>query len=151
MMDKIVVYDDSLKDEVFAFTDACFRDVGKAFEPDGRHSFYNDIEHEFDRFWCLLSNGAVAGTVAIRREDETTAELKAMYLSPDLRGKGYGYKMLEVAVGYCKDSGYERIVLDSISSYKSALHLYEKYGFKYIERYNDNRKADVFMEYRICE
>ena len=55
--------------------------------------------------------------------------------------------MLEMAVDYCRDSGYERIVLDSISSYTSALHLYEKYGFKYIDRYNDNQKADVFMEY----
>lgn len=146
-MAKIVVYDESLKEEVFAFTDTCFRDVGKTFDPKGRHAFYNDIEHEFDRFWCLLSDGVVKGTVAIRREDETTAELKAMYLSPDLRGKGYGYQMLEMAVDYCRDSGYERIVLDSISSYTSALHLYEKYGFKYIDRYNDNQKADVFMEY----
>ena len=41
----------------------------------------------------------------------------------------------------------ERIVLDSMSEYAAALKLYEKYGFTHIERYNENQKADVFMEY----
>lgn len=146
-MEQIVVYNGSLKSEVFKFTDKCFAGIGKAFEPDGRHSFYNDIENEFDCFWCLLSDGKVAGTVAVRRQDDTTAELKAMYLSRELRGKGCGYKLLDLAVTYSKEKGYKRIVLDSMSKYEAALRLYEKYGFKCISRYNDNQKADVFMEY----
>lgn len=147
MMEQIVVYTESLKSEVFRFTDKCFAEIGKAFEPDGRHSLYNDIEKEFDRFWCLLSDDKVAGTVAIRKEDDTTAELKAMYLYKDLRGKGYGYKLLDLAMTYSKEKGYKRVVLDSMSKYDAALRLYEKYGFKRIDRYNDNQKADVFMEY----
>ena len=56
MMEQIVVYTDSLKESVFEFTDKCFLEIGKTFEPEGRHSFYNEIEKEFDRFWCLLSD-----------------------------------------------------------------------------------------------
>ena len=147
-MEQIAVYSKELKKDVFEFTDRCFAGIGKAFEPDGRHSFYNDIENEFDRFWCLISDGKVAGTVAVRKDDEDTAELKAMYLDKDLRGKGYGLKLLELAVDYSRKKGYKRIVLDSMSKYGAALRLYEKYGFKRIERYNDNVKADVFIEYR---
>jgi ribosomal protein S18 acetylase RimI-like enzyme len=55
--------------------------------------------------------------------------------------------MLDLAVNYCKDRGYKRIVLDSMSSYTDALRLYKRYGFNETERYNDNQKADVFMEY----
>ncbi|MBO4494569.1 MAG: GNAT family N-acetyltransferase [Clostridiales bacterium] len=146
-MERIEIYNASLKDDVFTFTDECFRSVGKEFEPDGRHAFYNDIEKYFDRFWCLLSEGRVLGTVAVKRLDETTSELKALYLSPELRGKGYGYKLLDLAVLYAREKGYKRIVLDSMSHYTAALNLYEKYGFTCIKRYNDNQKADVFMEY----
>ena len=147
-MERIEIYNASLKDAVFAFTDACFRSVGKEFEPDGRHTDYNDIKTHFDRFWCLLSENKVLGTVAVKRLDETTSELKALYLAPELRGKGYGYKMLDLAVLFAREKGYKRIVLDSMSKYDAALKLYEKYGFTHIGRYNDNQKADVFMEYR---
>jgi len=146
-MEKIEIYNDSMKEAVFAFTDACFRSVGKEFEPEGRHSDYNDIGKKFDRFWCLLSDEKVLGTVAVKCLDETTSELKALYLSPELRGKGYGYKLLDLAVLFATEKGYKRIVLDSMSKYTAALKLYEKYGFTHIARYNENQKADVFMEY----
>ena len=146
-MEQIVIYNESLKDEVFVFTDRCFLELGKSFEPDGRHSFYNDIENEFDCFWCVLSEDKVTGTVAVKPFDDKTAELKAMYLSKELRGKGLGHKLLDIAVQYSKEKGYKRMVLDSMSKYESALRLYEKYGFRRISRYNDNNKADVFMEF----
>ena len=37
-MERIEIYNASLKDDVFTFTDECFRSVGKEFEPDGRHA-----------------------------------------------------------------------------------------------------------------
>ena len=35
--------------------------------------------------------------------------------------------------------------LDTLSSSKRAVHLYEKAGFEQTERYNDNYTADIFM------
>jgi len=144
---EIVSYSESMKESVFEFTDLCFRELGKTFEPNGRHSFYNNISNEFDCFWCLLSDGKVTGTAAVKRIDNSTAELKALYLLPELRGRGYGYKLLDRAVCFSKEKGYKRVVLDSISAYSDALKLYEQYGFRHIERYNKNNYADVFMEY----
>lgn len=145
----IVDYSDSLEKDVFGFTDDCFARLGKAFEPQGRHSFYNDIPGIFDHFWCLISDGCVKGTVAVKRMDDSTAELKALYLASELRGKGYGHKLLDTAVSYAKESGYKRVVLDSMAIYEDALRLYEGYGFKHIPRYNDNCYADIFMEYSL--
>ena len=142
---KMVPYEEKLKDSVFAFTEKCFEELGKKFEPDGRHSFYNDIEGYFEVFFCLTVGDRVAGTVAVKRLDDHTAELKALYLSKELRGRGYGKKLLDEAVGSAMKLGFKSIVLDSMSKYKEALRLYEKAGFKYIERYNDNQYADVFM------
>lgn len=146
MEENIVVYDDRYKESDFSFTDRCFRELGKAFEPEGSHFFYNDIGKEFDSFWCLLSGGGVAGTVALRRLDVETAELKALYLESKLRGKGLGFRLLDTAVSAAREKGYRRVVLDSMSGYEAALSLYEKYGFRRTGRFNDNQHADVFME-----
>ena len=42
---RMVLYDRAYKQQVFDFTKDCFEELGKSFEPDGRHSFYNDIEN----------------------------------------------------------------------------------------------------------
>ena len=90
---EIVHYEDSLKDSLFAFYSECFPGVGKPFEPEGRHEFYNHIPEYFEQFWCLVEDGTVLGSVAIRRFSDDTAELKALYLSEKLRGQGWGYKI----------------------------------------------------------
>ena len=145
----ITEYKPELKDEVFRFTTECFEELGKAFEPDGRHDFYNHIEDHFEGFWCLVDSGRVIGTVAIAKLDEATAELKALYLDNSYRGKGLGYKLLDKAVDFARSSGYKRVVLDSMSKYESVARLYRKYGFTDTARYNDNQYADVFMEMRL--
>lgn len=142
----ITQYDDSLKESLFKFYDECFPKIGKPFEPDGRHDFYNRIPEFFDSFWCLADEGTVKGSVAIRRFSEDTAELKALYLAEELRGKGFGHKLFDTAITYAREQGYRRVVLDSMKSYEDARRLYDRYGFKEIASYNDNTFAEVFME-----
>ena len=170
---RLVPYSESLKESLFCFTAGCFEELGKKFEPDGRHGFYNDIENEFDVFYCLVLDEEVIGTVGLKKVDVRAAgkkidegavdlkndectvglkqtgaravELKAMYLDRSYRGKGYGRMLMDKAVEEAKRLGYECIVLDSMSKYEDALRLYERAGFRRIERYNDNIHADVFM------
>lgn len=142
---ELIPYNDSYKQQVFDFTCTCFEELGKKFEPSGRHSFYNDIDNEFEVFFCLVDQEKVIGTVALKKVDDYTVELKAMYLDRDYRGKGLGRRLMDKAVDEAKRLGFKSIVLDSMSQYKDALRLYEKTGFKMTERYNDNVYADVFM------
>lgn len=142
----IVSYDASYKKRVFDFTDRCFAKLGKKFEPDGRHSFYNDIENVFDVFYCATDKENVVGTVALKKIDDYTAELKALYLDEDYRGQGIGSSLIRIVIGEAKIRGYKCIVLDSMKQYEDARRLYEKFGFEDCERYNDNTYADVFMK-----
>ena len=142
---RIVLYDKVYKQAVFDFTKDCFSELGKSFEPDGRHSFYNDIENEFIAFYIGLEDDTVIGTVALKRLYDDTAELKSLYLSKEHRGKGFGKKLLDTVIKKASKEGIKYIVLDSMSKYKAALHLYESVGFIPIERYNDNVYADIFM------
>ena len=149
MSPEIVHYEDSIKDSLFAFYSECFPGVGKPFEPEGRHEFYNRIPEHFEQFWCLVEDGTILGSVAIRRFSDDTAELKALYLSEKLRGQGWGYKLLDLAVKYAREQGYKRVCLDSMRSYTAARRLYDKFGFKEIESYNNNTFAEVFMELKL--
>ena len=146
----IVPYKEKYKHSVFEFTDTCFKELGKEFEPAGRHSFYNDIEKSFEVFYCVVSeednDNNVFGTVGLKKINNDTVELKAFYLHKDLRGKGLGKRMLDTVVSEAKGLGYSSIVLDSMSKYKAAQRLYEKVGFVNTEKYNDNQYADVFMK-----
>ena len=143
---ELVQYKEEYKQRVFDFTDRCFEELGKKFEPEGRHYFYNDIEKSFEVFYCLLDEEKVIGTVALKKIDEYTVELKALYLDKAYRGQHLGSRLVKAVVDEAGKLGYKSIVLDSMSKYKDALRLYEKYGFKNTERFNDNIYADVFMK-----
>ncbi|MBO9620404.1 MAG: GNAT family N-acetyltransferase [Niabella sp.] len=82
----------------------------------------------------------------VRRWDDKTAELKRMYIDPVYRGQKLGARLIAIALETALQLGYERMVLDSVSSMKAAIHLYESFGFRKIEPYRFNPFDDaVFM------
>ena len=93
----------------------------------------------------------ILGTTAVRnlKQLESTCELKRMYVLRNFRRLGLGQKLLDIAIDFAKSVGYSRIVLDSSKALHAARALYIKNGFVDIPRYNDNYRADVFMERRL--
>ena len=93
----------------------------------------------------------IVGTTAVRilKQFESTCELKRMYVSSDFRQLGLGQKLLDIAIEFAKNIGYSRMVLDSSKMLYAARALYLKNGFVDIPRYNDNYRADVFMEKKL--
>ena len=93
----------------------------------------------------------ILGTTAVRnlKQFESTCELKRMYVLRDFRQLGLGQKLLDIAIDFAKSVGYSRIVLDSSKALHPARALYLKNGFVDIPRYNDNYRANVFMERRL--
>ena len=90
----------------------------------------------------------IVGTTAVRnlKQFESTCELKRMYVLKEFRQLGLGQKLLDIAIDFAKNIGYSRMVLDSSKMLYAARALYLKNGFVDIPRYNDNYRADVFME-----
>jgi GNAT superfamily N-acetyltransferase len=93
----------------------------------------------------------ILGTTAVRnlKQFESTCELKRMYVLRDFRRSGVGQKLLDIAIEFAKSVGYSRIILDSSKALHPARALYLKNGFVDIPKYNDNYRADVFMERRL--
>ena len=119
-----------------------------------------EIYNKSDRrcFWVAESIAAnkiqrqkIVGTTAVRnlKQFESTCELKRMYVLNEFRRLGLGQKLLDTAIDFAKIVGYSRMVLDSSKTLYAARALYLKKGFVDIPRYNDNYRADVFMERKL--
>tara|TARA_R100001143_G_C3349545_1_gene128722 strand:+ start:351 stop:830 length:480 start_codon:yes stop_codon:yes gene_type:complete len=119
------------------------------FKPESYHADLRRIPEVYQsrggEFWLLLDKDRVIGTVALRCLEPGVVELKRMNVHDDFQGQGLGHVMMDTALKHAREQGFRRMLLDSIRTKGPALHLYDKYGFTEIERYNDNPHADIFM------
>jgi carbonic anhydrase len=86
---------------------------------------------------CKSDEGYV-GCVAVRPNEALVAELKRMYVKPAFQKQRVGQELLERALLFCKQVGYERVRLDTLNTMKPAMRLYEKNGFVTIPAYYQN-------------
>lgn len=104
-------------------------------DPAGTDEDITDIEAHYLARGGLFelietADGTLLGTVGLYpMDDKTTVELRKMYLSPKLRGKGVGKQTLQRMVERSKELGFKKIYLETASILKEAVGLYEKFGF----------------------
>jgi putative acetyltransferase len=75
-------------------------------------------------------NDKLLGTVGLYPMDDKTIELRKMYFSKDLRGKGVGKQTLQRMIETAIQLGFSRIYLETASPLVEAIHLYKKFGFQ---------------------
>ncbi|GHB60812.1 GNAT family N-acetyltransferase [Persicitalea jodogahamensis] len=117
---------------------------------------FQNIDHELTilptmygpprgRLFLVKVEEGFVGCAALRQiENETTCELKRMYLRPDFRGLGIGKAFMEKSITVARQLGYTTMKLDTIG-YKMpwAVGLYKSYGFRETTAYNHNPHAGV--------
>jgi putative acetyltransferase len=77
-------------------------------------------------------DGSLMGVGALRRLDETHAELKAMHTLAEARGQGVGQAMLAHLLREAGARGYRRVSLETgtMDAFAPARALYRKAGFR---------------------
>ncbi len=65
---------------------------------------------------------------------EDCCELQKLYLADEVKGEGLSYKMISLVEDRAKELGYKRMYLETHDNLAAAIHVYEKYGFKEIEK-----------------
>ena len=85
------------------------------------------------------------GCVALRPVNEDTAEMKRLYVRPDVRGEQLGRRLAERICDEARDAGYARICLDTIPSMAAAVALYTSLGFRPTEPYVFNPVPDALF------
>jgi putative acetyltransferase len=77
-----------------------------------------------------------AGTIALRRLDPASGEVKRLYLRPQFRGHGLGRRLLKAVIDRASTLGYQSLCADTLPVMKEALSLYERAGFDRVEAYS---------------
>ncbi len=129
--------------------DPMIRDIARsAFEEFGAPltgSVYCDprMEHlslEFNRndaeYWVIEGgDGTIFGGGGFYPTEglpDGMAEVVKVYFSPELRGKGFGSKLLRHIEERALKAGYSKLYIESFPEFGKAVSLYEKLGFKHI-------------------
>jgi putative acetyltransferase len=111
------------------------REYGLAPDIAGTDRDIADIEAFYtDRggFFEVLETpaGELLGTVGLYPIDTETVELRKMYFSPKLRGRGEGRRTLTRMIERARAHGFRRVYLETATVLKEAVILYEKFGFQ---------------------
>jgi len=76
-------------------------------------------------------NGKIVGTCAMEKINESTFELSKLAVTQSAQGKQVGKKLLSQSIERLRESGVERIFLQTDRKLQNAYNLYIKMGFKF--------------------
>ncbi|MDX6597937.1 MAG: hypothetical protein QOE87_1824, partial [Gaiellales bacterium] len=97
--------------------------------------------------WVVAYLGdAPVGCGGVKRLDDSTVELKRIYLAESARGHGLGRRLLRELEEHARTLGYERVRLDTGDLQPEALGLFHSAGYSEIPDYNGNTWATYWME-----
>ncbi len=88
------------------------------------------------------------GGIASFKGSDEVCELRKLFLLPESRGMGIGKELTQRCLSFALSQGYKQCYLDTLSNMKSAIALYEKFGFKHLDKPFDGTihgGCDVWM------
>jgi len=97
--------------------------------------FLSRFDETRDGLWIVSLNDRIEGGIAIDSIKARTdgAHLRWFILSPEVRGRGFGHRLMEEAISFCKKKDYRKIYLETFEGLCAARHLYEKFGFRLMQ------------------
>src|SRR5687768_11329043 len=83
---------------------------------------------ERDRIWIAERDNRLAGCIAIVAANEREAQLRWFMVDPAARGVGLGQRLMNEAISFGREMGYESIFLWTVSALTVAGKLYRSCG-----------------------
>jgi len=122
------------EEKVLAITEELSENLYLRFGSDGKNSF-QDWENENLNFVFVIAeiNNEIVGCGAIRPIDQNIGEVKRMYAK--YPGKKIGQTILGFLENEAVNLGYTNLVLETRVKNESAVHFYQKQGYKVIPNY----------------
>lgn len=93
--------------------------------------------------FLALVDGQPAGCVAVRAFENSTCEMKRLFVRDAYKGHGVGKALAASAIEAGRKLGYKRILLDTLAHMRRAIDLYTGLGFRPIAAYYDNPISDA--------
>jgi GNAT superfamily N-acetyltransferase len=108
-----------------------------------------DVLPPAGRFVVAYAGQEPVGCGALKRLDDRTCEVKRVYATPAVRGRGVGRAIMAHLETVAAESGYDAVRLDTGDRQPDAVALYLALGYREIEDYNGNPWARHWMEKRL--
>ena len=74
-----------------------------------------------------------SGIAPLAGEENKVCELRKMYFLKELRGLGFGQKLMDLCLTKAKELGFKKCYLETLKNMDSAKKLYERNGFEEIK------------------
>jgi len=83
------------------------------------------------RLFFAEVDGRPAGCVGVRPlpDSDGVCEMKRLYVAPEERGHGVGSALALAAIKAAKETGYRKLIIDTLPSMRMAVKLYRELGF----------------------
>jgi len=118
---------------VHDLVDAIFHEYRFALALDGVDAHLrNPCEYFRSRrgeFWVLDRDGEIVGSTGVILDNDDSAELKALYVHPSIRNRGWGARLTTLVMDFAKGAGKRRLILWSDTRFTDAHRLYRRLGF----------------------
>ena len=125
----------SKSDDVALLSDELHKDLELIYGKGLIESFKEENDQMLIFYVAYDETGNAVGCGALRHFDETTAEIKRMYIKENFRGQGISKKILMSLENYAIELNYQRIVLETGLKQPEAMNLYASFRYKQINCY----------------
>jgi DNA-binding MarR family transcriptional regulator/GNAT superfamily N-acetyltransferase len=96
-------------------------------------------------FVVATSDGEPVACGGVQALGPRTGEIKRMWVHPGWRGAGLGSRLLRHLEQVTVELGYPHVKLDTNGTLVEAIEMYERAGYRHIDRYNDNPYAQAWF------
>lgn len=101
------------------------------------HEFYNQFNsiEKLKHVIVAYKDDKFLGCGAIKKYDKGIAEIKRMYVKPEVRGFGIATSVLKALELWAKELGYKKCILETGIRQVEAINFYKKNEYKLIPNY----------------
>jgi GNAT superfamily N-acetyltransferase len=123
--------DAAVVDLISGIMDSEFHDAKHAYPTEDVECIEKAYGGIGEAFFVAVDNKAheVVGTVAIKKEDGRVALLRRLFVAPTHRNLKIGKRLIDRALDFCREVGYEEVVFKTTSKMSGAIDLCRKNGF----------------------
>lgn len=105
---------------------------------------FNKLDH-IHHVIVAYENTQPIGCGAFKEYELGVAEIKRMYVKPELRGKGIAAEILRSLERWAKDEGFKTCILETAIKQPEAIRLYEKCGYNRIPNYGQYIGVEISL------
>jgi len=121
--------------EVKELSDLLHNDLELIYGKGLIESFKEENEQMLIFYVAYDDNGIAVACGALKHFNESTTEIKRMYVKENFRGRGISKKILLKLEHHARELQYQRLVLETGLKQPEAMSLYSKFGYTPIKCY----------------